>query len=135
MSTERRLTRVYTAPTAYRGDDRADLRAGTTDVIGRLFEIPQDLAGCGRRISSDKTWDERRARYVWGLRESYRANRAAWLALRERREITFVCDCGERGWCLARIAAEALVRALPGHAERAGERELQRALALGGGAR
>jgi hypothetical protein len=135
MPTERRPTQVYTAPAAYRGDDRVDLRAGTTDLAGRLFAIPAELAGCGRRLTSDKSWDERRARYIDALRESYRTHRAAWLALRERREITFVCDCGERGWCLARVAAEILVRALPGLAALGGERELQRALFGAGGAR
>lgn len=129
MSTERR-TRVYTAPTAYRGADRADLRQGTQDVVGRLFEIPGELAGCGARLRSEKSWDERRAAYHERLRASYRAHRAQWLALRTRAEVTLVCDCGETGWCLARDAAEILERALPGLVVYVGPRELQKRLAL-----
>lgn len=129
------LTRVYAARLAYTGPDRADIRPGTTDPVGRLFAVPVELEGCGRRLTSDKSWDARREQYIARLRTSYNVHRAAWLALRERTEITFVCDCMMPSWCCAGVAAEILVRALPGLAELRGERELQRPLALGGGAR
>lgn len=127
--------KVYAARLAYAGADRADIRPGTTDPVGRLFAVPIELEGCGRRLQTDASWDVRRAQYISRLRTSYNVHRAAWLALRARREITFVCDCMMPSWCCAGVAAEILVRALPGLAELGGERELQRALALGGGAR
>ena len=119
---------IYTARTDYTGADRADLRVGTTDPVGKLFEPPAGLRGCGARAGSSARWDEIRTRYTDRARASYRVRREAWLALRHRGSVTLVCDCAHPDTCLATVAAELLARALPGLAVLRGERRPQQAI-------
>lgn len=116
---------IYTARVGYTGTDGADMRVGTSDPTGKLFEPPGELRGCGARAGSSVRWDELRTRYTDRARASYRVRREAWLALRHRGSVTLVCDCAHPGTCLATVAAELLARALPGLAVLRGERRQQ----------
>lgn len=115
---------IYTARVGYTGTDGADMRVGTSDPTGKLFEPPSELKGCGAWAGSDRAWDDIRTRYTDRARASYRIRREAWLALRHRASVTLVCDCAHPGSCLATVAAELLSRALPGLSIVRGERRL-----------
>lgn len=128
------LLEIWTARLDYRGTDRADMRVGTTDPIGKLFEPPMELAYCGSRVRSDRAWEDLVARYTDRARASYRVRREEWLALRHRASVTLVCGCAKPQECLTRIAAELLARALPGLSVLRGERRTQGALRLGAAA-
>lgn len=123
---------IHTARVGYTGDDRVDMRVGTVDPIGKLFEPPAELARCGARALSEKGWEAIRTRYTDRARASYRVRRAAWLALRARSSITLVCDCASSEYCLTAVAAELLSLALPGLSVLRGERRAQTPLAAGG---
>lgn len=114
---------IHTARRAYVGSDRVDVRVGTLDPVGKLFEPPPELRGCGGRAYSQRGWDEIRARYTDRARASYRIRRDDWLALRHKASITLVCDCAHPDTCLASVAAELLSRALPGLSILRGERK------------
>lgn len=124
---------VFTAPISYAGDDRVDMRVGTVDPIGKLFEPPAELKGCGLRTFSETVWEGLCERYDVRLRASYRVRRPDWLGLRHHLSITLVCDCPTPEGCYRTRAARALVLALPGLSVLRGERRTQRELQ--GGAR
>ena len=92
-----------------------DLKDGA-DLTGFAQDPHNDLLG---RYMRHRAWARYYAAFTAEMRESYRANRAAWERLLARDSVTLLCYCTDPALCHRTILAEDILPALG--AERAHE--------------
>lgn len=111
----------YTARLVYSGKDRLDVTAKGRDPLGRAFApswriLAPALAKRSRGKLTDDDWTAYVAAYTAEMRASYREQRAAWVEVLGRHEVTICCYCVDSARChrttlagfLGRLGAEVM---------------------------
>jgi hypothetical protein len=111
---------IWTAPLAYRGEDRLDVSPLTCDPLGHVFALPVALENAylrhrgTRSPEADGAWCGLVTRYTDRMRASLRTSLGApegpWQTLLGRREATLVCFCLDPARCHRSVLAELLTR-------------------------
>lgn len=101
---------VHTARITYAGPDRLDVTRKSGDpTFAPSWGILRPMIDA-RRQGGNWTWLWPRyvEQYTAEMRQSYRANRAAWDALLARAEVTLCCYCTDALHCHRTVLAEIL---------------------------
>ena len=89
---------VYTARITYDGSDRLDVTRKSGCGLGKSFAPSWAILGPALKArrsggESASTWALYTEQYLAELRVSFKQNRAAWVELLSRAEVTLCCYC------------------------------------------
>lgn len=118
MGSSARTCVVWTARVTYRGADRVDVTRAGRDALGGAFApswalLGPYLAKRRRGGAGADDWSAYVAAYTAEMRTSWRARRAAWVAVLGRPAATLVCYCADPTRCHRTVLAGLLAAVGP----------------------